>query len=268
MRGIFGLNLRDSFAFFDPLTFCWRTSQATLISDLDQYWETWPDAGTMRNGVVYELATSEPVISESGSSSWPTPDAQLMNDGADPEKHRARQERLKALHHNGNGAGTPLGMAVLNWPTPRREDGGSLWRTPNATEADHGGDRKDEMGLDQQGRNWATPRTSDHKGSGPEGSKSHQHMLDRDYLCAQIQSFHPSLPAPATPAGPPSSESGPTSRQLWASPRADQGASHKATPGGQSVATQAEECYPQEKRRLNPRFVEWLMGFPISWTEL
>jgi len=22
-----------------------------------------------------------------------------------------------------------------------------------------------------------------------------------------------------------------------------------------------------EKRRLNPRFVEWLMGFPIGWTE-
>jgi hypothetical protein len=23
-----------------------------------------------------------------------------------------------------------------------------------------------------------------------------------------------------------------------------------------------------QKRRLSPRFVEWLMGFPVTWTEL
>ena len=31
---------------------------------------------------------------------------------------------------------------------------------------------------------------------------------------------------------------------------------------------QSSESAPTSRRRLNPRFVEWLMGFPIGWTEL
>jgi len=50
---------------------------------------------------------------------WPTPDAQAMNLGADPETHLARLERLKAKHHNGNGAGLTLGVAsqMAGWAT-------------------------------------------------------------------------------------------------------------------------------------------------------
>src|SRR5690242_12180419 len=33
---------------------------------------------------------------------------------------------------------------------------------------------------------WPTVRTSDYKGSGPEGSKSHEHMSNRNYLCAVV----------------------------------------------------------------------------------
>ena len=51
---------------------------------------------------------------------WPTPDAQMMNDAADPEKHMARLQRLKEKHGNGNGAGLPIGQAchLAGWPTP------------------------------------------------------------------------------------------------------------------------------------------------------
>lgn len=51
-------------------------------------------------------------------SGWATPDAQLFNDGADPEKHQERLARLKEKHGNGNGAGLPLGqMAHLGATT-------------------------------------------------------------------------------------------------------------------------------------------------------
>jgi hypothetical protein len=55
------------------------------------------------------------------TAGWPTPDAQLMNDGADPAKHQERLERLKTKHGNGNGAGLPLGQAchlTAGWLTP------------------------------------------------------------------------------------------------------------------------------------------------------
>lgn len=83
-----------------------------------------------------------------------------------------------------------------------------VWQTP-ATDSfrSRGGDRKDEMGLDQQAR-------------------SHQ--------------------VPAIPDGPPFSESDLTLLR--------------------HLSLQNAAVAP--KRRLNPRFVEWLMGFPPCWTEL
>lgn len=60
---------------------------------------------------------------------------------------------------------------------------------------------------------WATPRASEYKDSGAVGSKSHKHMLDRSYLCAQAKDPN--------------------------------------KPGG----------------KLNPMWIEWLMGFPIGHTE-
>ncbi|MEY2873826.1 MAG: hypothetical protein RLZZ373_1197, partial [Pseudomonadota bacterium] len=64
-------------------------------------------------------------------SGWPTPDAALMNDGADPVKHQQRRERLKAKWGNGNGAGLPLGQAVhlAGWPTALETDGAKNVRT-------------------------------------------------------------------------------------------------------------------------------------------
>jgi hypothetical protein len=59
-----------------------------------------------------------------------------------------------------------------------------------------------------------TPRASDCKGSGPIGSKSYKHMVQKKYLCAVIQQH-----------------------------------------SGQSG-------------KLNPSFVEWMMGFPPGYTEL
>ena len=46
------------------------------------------------------------------SSAWPTPDASVLNDGANPQENQARRDRLKARHGNGNGAGLTLGAAA------------------------------------------------------------------------------------------------------------------------------------------------------------
>lgn len=113
----------------------------------------------------------------------------------------------------------------------------NIWQTPGTDSfRSRGGQRKDEMGLDQQARNCGTPRTSDYKGSAPMGSKSQAHMEGKGYLCAQTEHWLADFDSPLVqpiPGGPQSSPQDRTSR-----------------------------------RRLNPRFVEWLMGFPVTWTEL
>lgn len=43
---------------------------------------------------------------------WPTPDANVMNDGESSESWRARQMELKRKGINGNGAGVPLAIAA------------------------------------------------------------------------------------------------------------------------------------------------------------
>ena len=70
----YGESLPDSFAHYDHGTSWWKTSQACLFSQgLELYSETWPSAGTMRNGKCWRLQTLARSISEPGFIYWPTP---------------------------------------------------------------------------------------------------------------------------------------------------------------------------------------------------
>ncbi len=56
------------------------------------------------------------------SAQWPTPSASIANDGETPETWHARAALLKEKHGNGNGAGLPLTVAAVQWPTPAARD--------------------------------------------------------------------------------------------------------------------------------------------------
>jgi len=47
---------------------------------LDNYSETWPRSGMMRNGIAYRLPTLALRINETESGSWPTPTARDWKD--------------------------------------------------------------------------------------------------------------------------------------------------------------------------------------------
>lgn len=70
-----GVNLRASFASYDPVTRCWRTSQLSLVEGLDAYSETWPRSGMMRSGTVFRQTPSAPPSTETVGFVWPTPRA-------------------------------------------------------------------------------------------------------------------------------------------------------------------------------------------------
>ena len=68
----------------DPKSRCWKTSQICLLGmtedGLDNYSETWPRSGMMRNGTAYRLPTLALRINETESGSWPTPTARDWKD--------------------------------------------------------------------------------------------------------------------------------------------------------------------------------------------
>jgi hypothetical protein len=257
--------------------------------DLQASASTWATPGA-NNGA--EIPALRPSRIESGRTTeylgrqvamWPSPAANLHNYDEDPESFEARRERLKQKGINGNGAGLPLGQAAQLWPTPNVPNGGrkptdakleelvankgrtalgkrqvglenvaQLWPTPRADIgpgfADNG---RGGRSLDVDARQRSTPSVNDSKNNAAPSQQT------RNSAALNVQAS--SLPAlPTETPGAESLPSGQTSLRLYQTPRvgphgpAGQGARHEGQPKGM---------------RLNPRFVGWLMNFPIGWTE-
>lgn len=201
------------------------------------------EAATGRQGAGGEFARQ--------ATQWPTPSAAVMNDGEDPGQWEARRQTLKDKGINGNGAGLPLTVATVRWPTPTasadqgpdssaREGSPTLastiaaWPTPRATTrpGDSGSAKRHlqgpNPGLNDMATAWPTPNARDHKGtdlSSRRGGASLSHATQTGEFS------HSSPQARPTSDGPESSP-----------PR------------------------PISPLRLNPAFAEWLMGWSIGWT--
>jgi hypothetical protein len=276
----FGLSSPELLASFDPDTWSLRTSQGSLLAE--EQWgeclETLPDSGMWDAGAVYELRSSEPATFESASSLWPTSQA---HDGTGP---RGQGNYLNDGHYKPHD----LAMSAQTWPTARQEDGEScgnhpgvvdsltgatkLWRTPDSPGSGGPRNRQDSIGdghqvtIAEQAEHWKTPHgmsNTDFRGK-VGGCGGGEFGLQAN----NWQMFPASLPAPQIQNGQLSSESAPTSRQRWATPT-DSMATMQDQEQAQTAGNSPDrpKYGSLEKRRLNPRFVCWLMGFPLGWTE-
>lgn len=142
-----------------------------------------------------------------------------------------------------------------SWPSPRAEDSEScgnhpgasdsltgaprFWPTPRSiTGGGESAERKKELGREDSGggdlqaaaETWPTPNARDHKGADIPGRHGGASL---SHFAEKGERIHSSPQAPPTPDGAPSSRAGRTSPP-----------------------------------RLNPRFVEWLMGWPPGWSEI
>lgn len=99
----FGLSSLESLAKYDPDTSSWKIPQYSLLGDWDEFSETWPRWGTMRNGECWVQPMWALRTSETGSGLWPTP---LAN------------SHTGAGHGPNKKGGLNLQTAVKNWPTP------------------------------------------------------------------------------------------------------------------------------------------------------
>ena len=165
-----------------------------------------------------------------------------------PQAHDARPGSPERVGRPGPH-GAPANLA----------DDVTLWQTPAVDSfRSRGGDRKDEMGLDQQARLlWQTPQARDWK----DGSSTDfpETLTGTPPLGRQV--------VQSGISGPRSSPAGPSSRRLCKTPH---GIGNKGKTGNVGGASefQKQVRLVTGKKRLNVLFVEWLQGLPIGFTDL
>ena len=100
-----GEKWRGSFTKYDPSSCSWKTHQCSLLGDLDEFSETWPQWGLMRDGECWEqrmleqtIRGTESGLSPDGVATFHTPNTTGLDGGSHSRKAlKKRQE---------------------NWPTP------------------------------------------------------------------------------------------------------------------------------------------------------
>lgn len=237
----------------------WRTSQRSLLADWTLFSDRWPKSGSMRNGRVYKRQRWVPAIEGNDGSAWPT----------------ARS------HEVGNYQNQIVGSPILTltgkarmWPTARSEDSESCgnhpdatesltgatkqWGTPNSHERTHA-PRDVHYGeqLANQVDTWTTPRASQ-GGSDQDGGGENRGGAN---LKRQVTNW--CTPASRDHKGPDlarKTTSGPSlAQQTECATYSHQG---QVLQTGKS----SQKNSRASSRRLNPAFVNWLMGAPWWWT--
>lgn len=138
---------RGSFAKYDPSSSTWKTAQCSLLGGSDEFSETWPRWGSMRNGASFLRPIPALPICVSASGLWQTPVA---------------DDAVNRVAGKWNSRGEPKLSAEVK-----------LWTTPSASDAHRGGTITPAMtgtSLAQQvntPRKWPTPCASASKGSSP-----------------------------------------------------------------------------------------------------
>lgn len=225
-----GEKWRGSLAKYDPASCSWRTAQLSLLEDSTACSVTWPRWGLMRNGECWERPTSAPRISESASGLWPTP----TRDSATERTQKYAQ------------GGTPLTVAV--------QARAGMWQTPVADDSVNRQigkwNSRGEPKLSAQvmfPAYWPTPTVC-----GNYNRKGASASSGDGLATAVAQRTWPTATA--------------TAYKGW-SPNHNRASSDDRL----DYTVERENFQPGQQTppmRLNPEWVEWLMGWPIGHTGL
>jgi hypothetical protein len=230
---------RGWLAKYDPDTSLWRTAQCSLLEDLNESLATLPRSGMTRSGLLWELPMLEQTISETEyglSENWPTPRSySAMAATITPESawNKKRNPNLE----------TVVGKSL--WPTPAAKDGNPT----NTLETLMDGRFVDQLANRVkmvENNLWTTPCSRDWKGK--TISKNHPEGFNKS-LANDVIKF----PTPQ------------------ASDCRDRG--NMSNPSIQRRAEKGKQlnlsmvAHPTSGQ-LNPTWVEWLMGWPLGWTDL
>ena len=225
-----GATWRGSLARFDPGSCTWRTAQPSLLGDSDECSVTWPRSGMTAGGQCWELPTLVPPTSATGSGLWvPTPCATDAKPITGGNLYVTETGTVRHMRPDGKSSNRGLAASAAMWPTPTSSLGTNGGRVTPA-KAREGGTLIKALSARTM---WPTPTVCgnyNRKGA----SKSGDGLATAVLKCAT-----------------------PTARD-WRSGKASQ-------------ATHDRNSRPLSEQiggLLNPTWVEWLMGWPIGWTDL
>ena len=91
---------RGSFTKYDQNLCSWKTHQCSLLGDLDEFSETWPQWGLMRDGECWEQTQLGLVTIEKEFGYWPTPTASDWKATGKLEVLKRQGDKNGAGHQN------------------------------------------------------------------------------------------------------------------------------------------------------------------------
>ena len=236
-----GQKWRGSLARYDHDMRSWRTAQHSLLGDSDEFSETWPRWGTTVAGELYLLPPPALRTDENESGLWRTPSAR--EPGVSPERLEAiKGGELGGMNRHFDRHTGRMAQIGLSQQVKLRR----MWQTPvadDAVERKAGKwNSRGEPKLSAEVKLWPTPTVcGNYNLKGASATSG-------DGLATAVKNW-------PTPVASMSKGSCPAAltRKSGRSRENDR-LDHKvmATDGGQ----------------LNPTWVEWLMGWPLGWTDL
>ena len=229
-----GLKPSMSFAEYDHDSRTWRTYQVSLLTLMpDEFTETWPKAGMTVSGVGYLLPKQELRIAEIDGGVLPT---MTVLDSTMTAKGKAGANKMHSvqLSHLANSGALTHSDPIAVQDQLRAEGRLSkaerrLWPTPTVQEAISGHGYQSSNGRDY-------PTLTGLVGAAPaRGGKAWPTPAARDYRAQHAENSDSFLNRQEHPRG----------------------------------VNLVEELQRQGVRgQLNPTWVEWLMGWPLGWTDL
>lgn len=176
----YGQKWLGSFARYSPSESKWKTAQCSLLGDSDEFSETWPRWGSMRNGESFLRPIPALPISANESGFWQTPVADdaiertkgKWNSRGEPKLNAevklwptpTKSDGTGGPGHSGRDGGLNLRTAVAMYPTPCAIDSGSGRINKSLS---NGAAERPTLAMMARKNLWPTPCASASKGSSP-----------------------------------------------------------------------------------------------------
>jgi hypothetical protein len=228
---------------------------------------TWEDWVTEQRGAYSQRLNAVRLTNASGCSSWPSPVASEVRQGF--------QDRSRGMKGSQESLTT---VVIKGWPTPNAADslqGGTTQgnrKDPNLSIAVHGPAAPASGSMDGSRPGlWATPRAGKTTDENPETWAKRQAKGDVATmpLTAQVKTWQTATVSTGANRQKDGSMTDKLDQQVknWATARSGMARGSKFTydRGKGNIEEQAGASV-QGGGKLNPRWVETLMGLPVGWT--
>lgn len=230
----------------DPLGLLARMLLESSVWRSTRCYLTWRPSATPARRLLFRLVPSMPRTDEIDAQLWATPNTMDYLPQRSPEAlQRQAETSRKGRTRPANLREQVCEETMRLWPTPRARDAKDTTNLPPSRISDPG---KDSL-VQRVGRLWPTPTAGQCGMTSTTGGRPIEkstHLETQVYLAEKSRMY-------ATPqAGD------------YRSPNKNPGSKGNAETTPQSSHSLPTQCGGQ----LNPTWVEWLMGFPIGWTDL